>query len=358
MVFFAMSTAHAQNLVTNPGFEEFSECPKEFGMLSNAVLSCNSPTLGSTDFFHSCSPKMTAGRNFIGYQKPFEGNGYVGIYMYGPKDYREYISSELGTPLIKDRKYALSFWVSLADKSGFAVDQFGMLFTKNPLKLKTKRNIPINLMYDHGYKNYMEVVKIGSFDDKDNWVKITGEYVADGTEKFLTIGNFKGNLNTRIRPKGEKLKKAAYYYIDMISLTAIKPNFELNEVYTINNLLFDTDDYKIKQNALPQLDSLVVYLKANKYLNVSIYGHTDNVGRKNHNQQLSNKRAKSVAAFLVEKGLTPDRVSYKGFGDFKPLAENKTEDGRTMNRRVEFKISDGPFNSNGALSETVFEDDN
>jgi len=356
--FFAMNISFGQNLVANPSFEKFNECPTEYGMLSNSVPSCNAPTLGSTDFFHSCSPNMPAKRNFIGHQTPVHGEGYAGIYMYGPRDYREYITSDLQARLIKDRKYTLSFWVSLADKSGLAVDQFGVLFTKNPLKLKTKRNIPINLMYDRGYKNYMEVVNINSYDDKDNWINVTGEYVADGTENYLTIGNFKGNINTRVKGKGEKLKRAAYYYIDMISLVEREPSYELNEIYTLNNLLFDTNDFKIKEESFPQLDSLVTYLRSNKYLKVSIHGHTDNIGSKKHNADLSKKRAKSVAIFLIENGLKPNRVDFKGFGDIKPLVDNKTASGRLKNRRVEFTISDGPLEVRESLAETLFEDDN
>ena len=67
-------------------------------------------------------------------------------------------------------------------------------------------------------------------------------------------------------------------------------------------------------------------------------GHTDNIGTSKSNQLLSENRAKAVYDYLVEKGITKERMTTKGYGDTKPVADNGTEAGRAENRRTEFKI--------------------
>ena len=70
-------------------------------------------------------------------------------------------------------------------------------------------------------------------------------------------------------------------------------------------------------------------------LRLEIGGHTDNVGTPDANQKLSEARAKSVVAALVAQGVSADRVSAKGYGQSSPVADNRTEEGRAKNRRVE-----------------------
>lgn len=70
-------------------------------------------------------------------------------------------------------------------------------------------------------------------------------------------------------------------------------------------------------------------------LKVEVGGHTDNVGAPEANMKLSDERAKAVMAALVERGVQADRLTAKGFGQTTPVADNRTEDGRAKNRRVE-----------------------
>jgi len=332
-------TSFSQNLVSNPSFEDFVQCPKEYGTFQEDVLFWNKPTYGSTDYFNSCSSTMTVDRNFTGKQATFHGNGYAGIYAYGPKDYREYIGGELKQTLKIGKKYNVSVMVSLSEKSEYAIDEFGFLFTSQKLELHTKRNIPHSLMVKEGLSHYLGVIKRSYFNDKTHWTEIKGEYVADGTERFITFGNFKVNGQTRRYSTGKNLKKAGYYYIDMISVSEAVVPFNLDEIYVFEGLNFDIDGFGIEGQIKERYQPLIDYLKENPNLNIAIYGHTDNVGGKDYNKALSERRAKTLGLFLVDNGLSPFRIAWKGYGDSSPMVANSTKAGREKNRRVEFIIS-------------------
>ena len=90
----------------------------------------------------------------------------------------------------------------------------------------------------------------------------------------------------------------------------------------------------MKQLLAPIADVLVEYEKTQ----IAIYGHTDDVGEENYNQQLSEKRAMSVARFLVDAGVTQRRIAVVGYGELQPIATNTTPEGRKTNRRVELQL--------------------
>ena len=108
----------------------------------------------------------------------------------------------------------------------------------------------------------------------------------------------------------------------------------------LRGINFDFDKSDIKPEFMPVLDEADVILKANQDVKVIIEGHTCWMGPENYNQGLSERRAASVCKYLVDKGISPDRLEIIGYGEIKPIAENHTEQGRRMNRRVEFKILD------------------
>lgn len=103
----------------------------------------------------------------------------------------------------------------------------------------------------------------------------------------------------------------------------------------LHGIFFDTGKDVIKPESEPLLAEVLKLLGDNADLKLSVEGHTDNQGNPKSNQALSQKRAESVAKYLTGKGVDAKRLSSKGWGDTKPVGDNRTEDGRAQNRRVE-----------------------
>jgi OOP family OmpA-OmpF porin len=102
--------------------------------------------------------------------------------------------------------------------------------------------------------------------------------------------------------------------------------------------LFDFDKTAIKPEAAAILDRLVAFMNENRDKRANLAGHTDSVGTDAYNQKLSERRVDSVRSYVVSKGVDSGRVSGEGFGESKPIADNKTAEGRAKNRRVEIKV--------------------
>ncbi|WP_332736705.1 OmpA family protein [Flavihumibacter sp.] len=110
--------------------------------------------------------------------------------------------------------------------------------------------------------------------------------------------------------------------------------------FNASNVQFVTGSSTLTATARKELDKAARILNEQyPQLKVEIAGHTDNTGKPEKNQILSEKRAASVKAYLVKKGITEDRLSTIGLGQDQPIADNETAAGRTKNRRVEFKVS-------------------
>ena len=105
-----------------------------------------------------------------------------------------------------------------------------------------------------------------------------------------------------------------------------------------NYLFLDFDSYALQKTSYPELRRLAMILKNNSSFRIVIEGYTDNTGKKAYNLQLSENRAKAVANYLISLGIPKQRVSYKGLGDQRPIADNFNEAGRSKNRRVEFRL--------------------
>lgn len=111
----------------------------------------------------------------------------------------------------------------------------------------------------------------------------------------------------------------------------------IGESVVLNNIFFETDKYELLEASFPELKKLVQLMKDNPDLTIEISGHTDNIGSREYNQQLSEKRAKSVKNYLIQF-IDKDRLSTKGFGFEKPIDTNDTEISRSRNRRTEIRI--------------------
>ncbi len=114
--------------------------------------------------------------------------------------------------------------------------------------------------------------------------------------------------------------------------------FEAPKSFVLDNCTFETGKAELKPEAYTVLDELVEYLKRKDDEKIEVGGHTDNVGKADANMVLSQNRANTVRAYLLMKGILPERVTAKGYGLTEPVAENDTAEGRSLNRRTEVKI--------------------
>jgi len=119
---------------------------------------------------------------------------------------------------------------------------------------------------------------------------------------------------------------------------AAKPAPVAEKVTLAADVLFDFDKAVLKAEGKSKLDDLATKVKAINLEVVIAIGHTDSVGSDAYNQKLSVRRAESVKAYLVSKGVEPNRVYTEGKGEKQPVASNSTKDGRQKNRRVEIEV--------------------
>lgn len=382
LIIFSVSKVSGQNFVPDSSFERNSAVPILLSSL-NMNGSWHNPTKATPDLFCECDKKLKESseaqvpRNPMGIQKANTGKCYAGIYMLSHHDYREYIQTQLMSPLVGGRKYELNFYLSLSDYSRIAINQMGVCFLKG--KVGTDNSGVID-----GVKPiYVHIRNEVGLDTVD-WHKITVEYKAKGGEQYLLIGSWdisaidytgvkvpKG-VQTRINQRAEQ---DAYYYIDDVSLReyhepyvakfdtvvvpkidTLKPtlvvkndsagnnanvNVVMDKPIVLKNVLFESGAAVLLPVSFPELDATADYLVRNVSVKLEVSGHTDNVGNEKQNSELSEKRAKAVMDYLITKSIDPGRISHKGYGSTKPIAENTSEEGRKQNRRVELFFSGG-----------------
>jgi outer membrane protein OmpA-like peptidoglycan-associated protein/tetratricopeptide (TPR) repeat protein len=203
-----------------------------------------------------------------------------------------------------------------------------ILFLKGQIKSDDGKPIAANIELKGTLSKEVQKFKVDS---------ATGSYAAvisvkQDEEVVVTVQQegkaFTSNL---IKPTEDVLKKP------------VKQDFktktiELGKAYNIDNILYNTNSSELTAQSKVIIESFADYLKSNESLKVEIGGHTDNLGVPKNNLALSADRAFTVMALLQELGIAKERLSFKGFGDTKPVADNSSEEGRQKNRRTEFLI--------------------
>lgn len=135
--------------------------------------------------------------------------------------------------------------------------------------------------------------------------------------------------------------KKAQQERDAATLAAIGKVKQIDDEISVvlsNDILFEYNRVDLSKKSQKTLNQAVELLNQLPKRSLVIQGHTDSIGPKEYNMELSEKRAKAVYDYMMEKGLKIKKVSYKGYGANKPIADNSTKEGRTVNRRVEFRI--------------------
>jgi len=125
---------------------------------------------------------------------------------------------------------------------------------------------------------------------------------------------------------------------DFVKHIPLQP-IEAGAVIVLKNVFFDSKKADLKPESQAELDKLTGLLNENPKLTIQLSGYTDNVGQPKDNLLLSEQRAKAVVAYLTRKGIAPARLSAKGYGETKPVADNATERGKSLNRRTELLVT-------------------
>lgn len=252
----------------------------------------------------------------------------------------------IGSP-INTENDEISFFVSLDGKRGFFssdklkgpggkdVFMFSLYEEARPQQIKlvkgeikAEQNVPRDAQVEIKNLRTMEVQKVEV--DKND-----GKYVAvvDAKEDYVMTLKKEGMAFS-----SQLIEKDAPVENGLVKADLEMKKMETGKAYNINNINFATNSFELSFKPKAILAGFSDFLKTNPTLKVAIQGHTDDVGDDAANLQLSENRAKAVYEYLVSTGIPAGRLSYKGYGETKPVADNGSETGRAKNRRTEFLI--------------------
>lgn len=447
-LFLTITTTWAQveNMVLNPSFEEYEDCPQSYTFMDKThrlIPHWTYPSFTTPDYFNKCSSgEVKVPSNFAGHSQPKSGDGYMGSILSGTdRDFREYFQGTLKEPMEEGQRYCVSFWYKLASGSKFAVDQLSVYFVNNEVANSNKTYLGYNAQLNNQEGLFL--------DNTEEWIQFCQVYKADGGESFFLVGNFKNYNNTNYvvtgkDTKNKKGKAYAYYYFDdfeirplvdcnvcacvpkgmetvvidsfytggldpvtgqideikndgvislgisggsppysikwstgaknvqkITNLSAGKyayeirdqnncrstgtivfeepevpedpfkeglKNIEVGAALILNNIFFETGKSTLLPESYPELDKIFDFLNEGTVSLIEISGHTDSEGSDATNEKLSQSRAQAVVDYLVSKGIDASRLKAVGYGESKPIDTNKTAEGRSKNRRVEFLV--------------------
>ena len=360
------------NLVPNPGFEEtlrlqcaWTQDAAKFN--EEVMVAWTSPTETTPDHFSLKNDPACwshPGKRTDGRARPHSGEAMAGIKTWGrgntPTHWHEYLQAQLPETLHAGVRYVAECWVMRASFSNEASNNIGLLLTGVPIR--TRDCLPL---YITPTVNEDKLVK------KSGWYKVTGVFEATGDEKFLLIGNFYGDEATQHErfPQGER---GAYYFIDDVNVRIAPPDMplsprpkqsvppppkervedhasttvvdihqvepEVGKSIRLDNIFFDFDKATLKPESETELAKVVDLLTDYPHMRIEIHAHTDDQGSDAYNIRLSNDRAKAVVDHLIKEKVDTDRLTWKGYGKSRPVADNAAEEGRARNRRVEFTV--------------------
>ncbi len=350
-VIFPFIKLNAQNLINNPSFESaITDTSIIFDFDNN--FTCDywtSPSKGSPDYYTSKRQgAYGAPINRMGCQEPHSGIAYASFICQKPVF--EYVQVKLNQKLVKNQYYCLSLFISPNNKGYYTSNEIDFALSNSEIHQNTEKcmnNVP-----------YKKIIAINGDFKINGWNQISSTYTAKGGEEFLILGLFNYTHKLKLS-RNIKFEGFDYlcYYIDDVSLTPIKDtneckcntitftqnkftdcNIDDNKAFTIDNLLFETNQSTLNEKSLTELLKLTDYLKAHPTYTIEIIGCADSIGKASNNLTLSKKRAESVAEFLISNGISKDKIFSKGIGSLNPKKRNDTEENRLQNRRVDIII--------------------
>jgi OmpA-OmpF porin, OOP family len=377
----AFQGLQAQNLVPNASFEQVAEETKEkdiksFGLVNDVTLGWSGATAVSPDLFmvRDKESKVTAPCNEYGYQEPQDGDFYVGFRAYSksPKLKRSYLQVQLTEKLEKNQMYCVSFDISLADLSRYAVPDIGAILSDR--KFERGGDAPIVQTPDVLHKSNKTMIYM------DGWETVCGTFTGTGEEEYLILGCFGGDASIDeekvSRPTvngecftGKAQQPQAYYYVENVKVEAITALSEckcgaaderdMDLVYgSASNLPDDaTAKQRVEDAAIyyaflkrmpttagkSTISEVVALLNQNPGMKLEIVGHCDddefNEGKINVRYKgMGKKRAEQVKRLLETEGIAPERLTVSGRENTDPASTRDSEIARAQNRRVTFLV--------------------
>lgn len=372
-----------ENLVPNGSFESIGKKPKRLGKIESAT-GWVSPTGVRADLFVDTKvEEIGVPDNIYGRENAKEGRNYAGLtgYSYNNKEPRSYMMTKLESPMKKGMTYCVKMYVSLAEASKYASNNVGVHFSKKALGTDAKVSMILEPSVVHRENDYE------TMSARFDWTEVCGVYVAKGGEKYIALGNFSSNEDTRY----ERMKKdngtknikvqqivAAYYYVDDVSVrlldqdkgetcdcvsgeegvaystliyqkvfpeteeTTPKERVEMQQVY------FAFGKQSITTEGQRSLDIIADYMKANPNAKIQIKGYCNK--KENEVAQdkeiyadMDNQRIGSVMKYLIEKGIDEGRMIPSRKRDDSPNTEEYSDNDdeetkQAKDRRVTFKL--------------------
>lgn len=365
-----------ESIVPNGSFESIGKEPKKLGAIESA-LGWYSPTGAKADLFipSKKTPIIGVPENIYGKEAAKDGSNYAGFiaFSHNNKLPRSYVSNKLEVPLKKGDKYCVQFHVAMAEASTYACNQIGAIFSKKAFGTEAKESM-------------IEKPQVRNEDNKVfnapyGWDRVCNTFEAEGGEKYIVIGNFNSNEDTKtLRVKKDSKSKitpipAAYYFLDNITVTLIDENnpcdcapndptigysktvyqkaININDDMTLNQKIESLSVYfgfgktDLTDAGKDALNLVVKLLKENPNTRLQINGFSDEAEDKaaeenSFFQGMDGKRVNVIFNYLKENGIGETRLIPSPQGSSEKNAEitsNDDEDiSQAKNRRIEFKV--------------------
>jgi len=364
--------AQSFNLVPNSGFEDTNiKKLRAYGQMEDVSVDWFSATDVPADIYGDGAKGEKVGipENKYGNQDPAAGLCYAGFRAYSkdPRMSRSYLEVKLPQMLDRDVMYCVSFDISLADLSRYAVNEIGVVVSDRKVE---QPNIGDMILQADVKQKTNKVFQFAA-----GWEKFCGTFVGTGQEEYIVIGCFGGRNDMTIekvkRPLGltGAQQNHAYYYIDNVEIIEIQAKSQckcsaaeerdMDIVYGSSSVQDDdmTDSEKIKSSSIyyaflkrtptgtgkRTVSEIAAILKANPSMKITIVGHSDDDER-NEGQitarykMIGKNRADQIRRMLESEGVPVSQLSVSDMGNLDPANTRDTDISRAQNRRVTFEL--------------------
>ena len=365
--------AQDDNLVPNGGFEDTNiKKLKSYGQMEEFCMDWFAATDVPADVFGEGAKgdKVGIPENNYGTQDAATGLCYAGFRAYSkdPKLKRSYLEVKLPNTLEKDVMYCVSFDISLADKSRYAVNEIGVIVNDRKIEQPNDGD----MIQNADVKQKTNKV----FQYMEGWEKFCGTFVGTGQEEYILIGGFGGRNNMEIEkvslPSGMTGAQInhAYYFIDNVSIVAIQAKSQckcskaderdMDLVYGSSSVMDEdmSDAEKIKASVVyyaflkrtptgagkETVNNVIEILKANPGMSINIVGHSDDDERSEgavnaRYARIGKNRADQVRRMLEAAGISSTRINVTDMSNMDPANTRDSEISRAQNRRVTFELN-------------------